>query len=77
MIHVFSIWATYIVEIFLPRVWPNITPEKEQFGSFVNSKLSQKWRIMEHFGFLIVPDAIILFCTASEKYRKETALAFT
>jgi hypothetical protein len=44
-------------------------PEKEQFGSFVNSKLSQMiWRVMEHFGVLIAPDAAIPFCLAFEKY---------
>jgi hypothetical protein len=26
---------------------------------------------MEHFGFLIVPSAIIHFCLAFEKYKKE------
>jgi hypothetical protein len=43
----------------------------EQFCSFANSKLSQtKWRIMEHFGFLIAPAANIPFCLAFEKYTR-------
>jgi hypothetical protein len=32
-------------------------PEKEQYCTVANSKLSQKkWRVMGHFGFLIVPE---------------------
>jgi len=46
-----------------------ITPKMEQFGSVVNSRLSQKkWHVMEHFGFLLVPAASIPFSLAFEKY---------
>jgi hypothetical protein len=50
----------------------------EQFCSFINPKFSLKnGTLMEHFGFLIVPGAIIPSYPALEKDRKEIAPTFT